>query len=61
VSIQGQGMKIIEVYDLNGKLVYSEQTNDMIVEMNLSSLNPGMYMMDVNLNGSVVTKKLNIQ
>lgn len=51
----------IEVYDLNGKKVYQNTNSQKTVNLNLSSLNAGVYLVKVSDGKSISTKKLIIK
>lgn len=55
VTLHNQLGQLVNTYNVNGQLGVNE------VNVNLSSLSAGVYFYKVNVNGSVVTKKLIVQ
>lgn len=50
----------LKIYDLNGKLVKSEQITDTKMTINLNNVQSGQYIMEFSKGGSSIKKKLNI-
>jgi len=51
----------IELYNLVGQVVYSDNVQNQTVNVNVSSLNSGVYMLKVTQNGKVFTSKVIIK
>ena len=55
----GSNLKMIELVDLQGRIVLSEETNAMHHQMNVTSLTPGLYRLNLLLDGGLrVTKSI---
>ena len=52
---------LVQLYNLVGQVVYSEQTNASEINVNVSNLNSGVYMLKINQNGKVYTSKVIVQ
>ena len=48
----------IQLYNLVGQVVYSDNVQNQIVNVNVSNLNSGVYMLKVTQNGKVYTSKV---
>ncbi|MBK9637268.1 MAG: Omp28-related outer membrane protein [Bacteroidetes bacterium] len=62
VNLKNSSKYVIEMFDMLGKSVYSQQFNGStgknVFNIPLNGLNAGMYMVKVNVNGSVLTSRL---
>jgi len=50
----------VRVFDALGKMVYNTPTNDAKVEINTGNYLPGLYLIQIEVDGHILTKKLNI-
>ena len=55
----------VEVFDLTGKLMFTENKGTMVagkhnVELDLSAYSEGFYFMNVRLNEEVITRKISV-
>jgi hypothetical protein len=48
----------IQVMDMKGVVVYQAENQTEIVDINLSGWNEGVYLVCINHNGQIYTKKL---
>lgn len=51
----------LEIYSLTGNKVYSQVLNTKIIEMNISHLGKGIYIISIIQNNNIINKKLIIQ
>ena len=51
----------ITIFDINGKLIQKFDTNQLYFEMDLSSLNKGVYLAHFTINGQDLVKRIVIQ
>lgn len=58
---QNSNSREIEIYDMLGKKVYELTLYGNNKELNISNLNPGIYLIKVKENGSSATRKLVIK
>lgn len=62
LEIKSTEVSVISIYNVTGTLVYSKsiaQSNEVIKEqIDLSSMVQGMYFVELNCNGSIVTRKV---
>lgn len=60
ISIHQDGqIEQITIVDLNGRLVYqSNEVNSSKTEINLSDFTPGFYMVRVQVDGQIITRKI---
>ncbi|MBK7683281.1 MAG: Omp28-related outer membrane protein [Bacteroidetes bacterium] len=62
VNLKNSSKYIIEMFDMLGKTVYSQQFNGStgknVLNIPLNGLDAGMYLVKVNVNGSVLTSRL---
>ena len=47
--------------DLNGKLVSNATVNSKLTNLDLSNLNPGIYILELQTENSTITEKLIIK
>lgn len=52
-----KGLSGVEIYDLSGKKLISNEANSSKLELNVSSLKPGMYIGKTDVDGKVETFK----
>ncbi|MFN5440625.1 MAG: T9SS type A sorting domain-containing protein, partial [Flavobacteriia bacterium] len=61
LTVLHQGIKVssIEMFDLNGKLLFTINTNGQVEQsFNVSSLQPGMYIIQLNAEGQTSNKRV---
>jgi hypothetical protein len=61
LTVLHQGIKVssIEMFDLNGKLLFTINTNGQVEQsFNVSSLQPGMYIIQLNADGQTSIKRV---
>ncbi len=62
VNLKNSSKYVIDMFDMLGKSVYSQQFNGStgknVFNIPLNGLNAGMYLVKVNVNGSVLTSRL---
>jgi hypothetical protein len=62
VNLKNSSKYVIDMFDMLGKSVYSQQFNGStgknVFNIPLSGLNAGMYLVKVNVEGSVLTSRL---
>ena len=62
VNLKNSSKYIIDMFDMLGKTVYSQQFNGStgknVLNIPLNGLDAGMYLVKVNVNGSVLTSRL---
>jgi hypothetical protein len=51
-------IKQLNIYDYTGKLIVSKIVNDKSIRINIESIKSGIYMIQVHIEESVVTRKL---
>lgn len=61
LSIKAQGMRNIAIFNLLGQMVYEATTHADEHIANLTSLNPGLYLVRVNTENGIVTKKVVVE
>lgn len=63
IEVQGfenQPIESVRVFDAVGKMIHFSQTNDVKVELDVTNFVSGLYMVQIEVNGLLVTKKLNV-
>ena len=61
LTVSGEGMKQVTVYNALGQLVKTVNCNDNTVQINVSDLRNGMYFVNVvNNNGEMSTSKVSV-
>ncbi|MDR2979198.1 MAG: T9SS type A sorting domain-containing protein [Bacteroidales bacterium] len=58
VDLEENGSAQVQLFNLVGQLVYSEQTNDSSISVNVSNLNSGVYMLKIMQDGKIHTSKV---
>ena len=62
VNLKNSSKYVIELFDMLGQVIYSQQFNGStgknVFNIPLNGLNAGMYLVKVNVNGSVLTSRL---
>jgi hypothetical protein len=61
LTVLHQGIKVssIEMFDLNGKLLFTINTNGQVEQsFNVSSLQPGMYIIQLNAESQTSNKRV---
>ncbi len=53
--------KTYQVYDLQGKLVYSKNTADCILDLDVTTFTRGMYLLIINLNNQTLKSKFVVE
>jgi hypothetical protein len=53
--------KTYQIFDLQGKLVYTNQTTDCLIDLNVSNYNSGVYVLMVNVNNQVLKHKFIVE
>lgn len=53
--------KTYQVYDLQGKLVYSKNTTDCLLDLDVTSFTKGMYLLIINLNNQTLKSKFVVE
>lgn len=48
----------LKLYDLNGKVVATKRAQSTTIEMNVSQLSGGVYILEAPLNGERVVKRV---
>ncbi len=64
ITLQTDGLDnagIVKIYSINGVLCLSDEINTLNKEINIESLNPGMYVLTVQSSAEIQTKRLVIQ
>jgi hypothetical protein len=64
ITLQTDGLDnagIVKIYSMNGVLCLSDEINTLNKEINIESLNPGMYVLTVQSSAEIQTKRLVIQ
>ena len=61
VELDDDSQAQVQLFNLVGQVVYNAQTNNQIVNVNISNLNSGVYMLKVTQNGRVYTSKVLVQ
>lgn len=57
--VSAVSIKTVEIYSLSGAVVLANRAvNDMVVDMDVSGLKPGLYVAKINTEEGIVTKKL---
>jgi hypothetical protein len=54
-------IKTYQVYDLQGKLVYSKNTADCILDLDVSTFTKGMFLLIINLNKQTLKSKFVVE
>jgi len=55
-----QQLRNIELFDLQGRILSKNESNQLLTEINIQGFIPGLYMVKVSDQGNVLTKKLQI-
>ncbi len=58
INLKDHGKSTIEIYNLNGQLVLSEDKNGRHVSINLDQLHSGIYLLRMINNNTIVTQKI---
>jgi len=58
IAANATGLKKVELFDLNGKLVLTEDLYSESAELQVSSLPPGAYIVRVHAQSGIVTKRI---
>ena len=58
VQSSTQKITALQMYDPSGKLLYEVQPNDLKVVIDATKLSNGLYLLKVNQNGKITTKKV---
>lgn len=58
IKLKNQENAIAEIYDLNGRIISQHNIISDIYEINLSNYNTGIYLLKINLNNNIVTKRI---
>lgn len=65
ISIQlteaNDAIKTYQIFDIQGKLVYTNQTSDCLLDLNISNYNSGVYVLVVSMNNQVLKQKLIVE
>ncbi|MFZ4462797.1 MAG: T9SS type A sorting domain-containing protein, partial [Bacteroidales bacterium] len=64
ITLQTDGLDnagIVKIYSMNGVLCLSDEINTLNKEINIESLDPGMYVLTVQISAEIQTKRLVIQ
>ena len=61
VELDDDSQAQVQLFNLVGQAVYNAQTNNQTVNVNVSNLNSGVYMLKVTQNGKVYTSKVLVQ
>jgi hypothetical protein len=56
--MSGEGVAQIQLFNLMGQVVYSDNVNTATTIVNVNNLNSGIYMLRVTQNGKVYTSKV---
>ncbi|OUS09595.1 hypothetical protein A9Q93_13660 [Nonlabens dokdonensis] len=57
VSSPTQQLTSLEIVDLNGRLIKSLEVNNTEVNANIEDLKPGLYILNISSNDTVITRK----
>jgi hypothetical protein len=61
LTVEGQDIEQVDVFNTMGQLVKTVKCNDNIVNVNVSDLQNGMYIVNViDNNGEVSSKKISV-
>jgi len=58
IAANATGLKKVELFDLNGKLVLTEDLYSESAELQVSSLPPGAYIVRVHAQSGIITKRI---
>jgi choice-of-anchor B domain-containing protein len=61
LSLKNAGLKEIEVIDYQGKTVYSEQSNNKRLTINIEQLPKGIYVIKISTSSEIFTQKILLQ
>ena len=61
VELDNDSQAQVQLFNLVGQVVYNAQTNNQTVNVNISNLNSGVYMLKVTQNGRIYTSKVLVQ
>jgi subtilisin family serine protease len=61
IGFQSTSPRKISVFSITGNLIYSTQTNDCVVEMNVSTFPNGIYVCKIEENGTFSTHRFVVQ
>lgn len=56
-SHQSESISTLEIYELDGKKIFSETFNDLKHRVNVSSLNKGTYLLKIYNKSKTLTSK----
>lgn len=59
IEMPSQELKVIALYDLNGRLVLKQRTENSAIDV--SQIKPGFYLLNLSLNGTSKTTKIIIE
>ena len=59
-TVEGQGLNHVTVYNLMGQKVYEMACQDESVDINLSDVESGIYMVRISTNNGEVTKRITV-
>jgi hypothetical protein len=54
----GKNLDQVELFDLTGKLLKSQSSDNNSVEINISSLSHGLYLLKCSVDGEMVIRKV---
>jgi hypothetical protein len=58
VDLDETGTAQVQLFNLVGQLVYSENTNNSSISVDVNNYNSGVYMLKIVQNGKVYTSKV---
>ncbi len=58
ITIECDGMEIIEVFDISGKLVYELAVSNDVLDINISTYSKGVYLIKVTTTDAVVVEQI---
>ena len=51
----------IEIYNINGQIVYNKDVNANAIKINTTSFSDGVYLMNIKSNKTTITRKLVVE
>ncbi len=61
ININGKNITKIQIIDLNGCMIYSQNTNSTINKVQLSNFSKGFYLLEIHQSNKIINKKLVIE
>jgi hypothetical protein len=57
VSVENTQLKQLVVTDLNGKILFQQQASGINVQLNVSELSPGIYLVEITTENGTAIKR----